>query len=299
MSALVCLCLLHPLTLRAADAFERITPAQAGYSEAGLESLRQLLSDRGSESMLLLHDGKVFFEWGDIRRKRLVHSIRKPLLHALVGVELAKGDECIDLDKTVGDYGLDERPPGLRTREKSATLRQLLQSRSGIYHPAAAESEGMEAQRPERHRHAPGEHFYYNNWDFNAVGEIYRRCTGRGIHEAFLADIARPLGMLDYEARIPAWPDATQPMPADADGLRQLEPAKSRLGAYHFRLSTHDLALFGQLYLDHGRWQGRQLLPSQWIDDSTRPTSILDPEYGLAYGQLWNVLVPEPGDPRP
>jgi CubicO group peptidase (beta-lactamase class C family) len=299
MSALACWLLLHPVTLHAADAFERITPAEAGYSEAGLDALRQLLSDRSSESMLLLHDGKVFFEWGDIRRKRIVHSIRKPLLHALVGVELEKGGGCIDLDKTVGDYGLDERPPGLTASEKSATLRQLLQSRSGIYHPATAESEGMEARRPERNSHAPGEHFYYNNWDFNAVGEIYRQCTGRGIHEAFLADIARPLGMLDYKAHILALPEDGQPWPDEADGFRQLEPAKSRLGAYHFRMSAHDLALFGQLYLDHGRWQGRQLLPAQWMDDSTRPTSILDPEYGLAYGQLWNVLVPEAGHERP
>lgn len=71
----------------AGDAFERITPAQAGYSEQGLATLRQVLADAGSESMLLVHKGKVFFEWGDIRRKRLVHSIRKPLLHALIGQE--------------------------------------------------------------------------------------------------------------------------------------------------------------------------------------------------------------------
>lgn len=290
--------LLAPVPGRAGDAFGRITPAQAGYSEAGLRALEQVLAESGSESMLLLHDGKVFFEWGDIRKKRLVHSIRKPLLHALIGVEIAKGNDCLDLDRTVGDFGLDERPPGLSAREKSATLRQVLQSRSGIYHPAAAESEGMEAERPARGQYAPGEHFYYNNWDFNAAGEIYRLCTGRGIHEAFLADIARPLGMLDYDGRIHAWPDDTQPLPDEADGFRRLELEKSRLGAYHFRLSTHDLALFGQLYLDHGRWQGRQLLPSEWIDDSARPISILDARYGLAYGQLWNVLVPSPGDER-
>ncbi|MFY2763934.1 serine hydrolase domain-containing protein [Arenimonas sp. MALMAid1274] len=292
-------CLLHAMPATAADAFERIAPAQAGYSDEGLKALEQLLTESGSESMLLLHEGKVFFEWGDIRRKRLVHSIRKPLLHALVGVELEKGNACFNGDSTVAELGLDERPPGLTAQEKSATLRQLFQSRSGIYHPAAAESEGMQSQRPARGSHAPGEYFYYNNWDFNAVGEVYRRCTGRGIHEAFLADIAAPLGMLDYQARIYAWTDDSQPPPEVADGFRRLEPEKSRYGAYHFRLSAHDLALFGQLYLDHGRWQGRQLLQSQWLDDSLRPISMIEPEYGLAYGQLWNVLVPGPGEERP
>lgn len=292
--ALALLLLAGPALSR--DAFERITPEQAGYSTSGLESLRRLLAESGSESLLLLHEGKVFFEWGDIRQKRLVHSIRKPLLHALIGVELANG--CLDLDKTVGEYGIDERAPGLTETEKSATLRQLLQSRSGVYHPADAETEGMAAQRPARSSHAPGEFFYYNNWDFNVAGAIYEQCAGRRIHEAFLADIARPLGMLDYRARIYAWPDDGTPIAPDADGFRSLDVGQSRYGAYHFRLSAHDLALFGQLYLDHGRWQGRQLLPSEWIDDSTRPISILNADYGLAYGQLWDVLVPDPDDRR-
>jgi hypothetical protein len=101
MAAMILGFLLAPVPGRAGDAFGRITPAEAGYSEEGLRALEQVLAESGSESMLLLHDGKVFFEWGDIRKKRLVHSIRKPLLHALIGVEIAKGNDCLDLDRTV------------------------------------------------------------------------------------------------------------------------------------------------------------------------------------------------------
>lgn len=297
LSILLCLLLSMPAqTARAGDAFARISPAEAGYSEQRLRQLRELLAQSGSESLLLLHQGKVFFEWGDIHQKRLVHSMRKPLLHALIGIELARG--CLLLDEDLAHYGIDERPPGLTDAEKTATLRQLLQSRSGVYHPAAAETEGMQAQRPARGSHAPGTFYYYNNWDFNAAGAIYERCAGRGIHEAFATDIATPLGMLDYAGRIYAWPQGENPVPPLADGLRSLELDKSRYGAYHFRLSAHDLALFGQLYLDHGRWHDRQLIPKAWIDESTRPISILNERYGLAYGQLWNVLVPEHGDAR-
>ncbi len=297
MTILLCACLLAAGPAAASDRFERITPAQAGYSEAGLDSLRQVLKDSGSESMLLLKDGKVFFEWGDIRQRRLVHSIRKPLLHSLLGIELGKG--CIDLDKTVGAYGIDERPPGLTDLERTATLRQLLQSRSGVYLPAAAESDGMQAQRPARGSHAPGTFYYYNNWDFNVAGAIYQQCTGRRIQDAFLTEIAQPLGMLDFHDRIYSWPGDALPIPPDADGFVRLEPAKSRYAAYHFRLSAHDLALFGQLYLQRGQWHGRQLIPSRWIDESTQPISITDEKYGLAYGQLWDVLVPAPSEDRP
>lgn len=281
----------------AKDAFARTTPAEAGYSAERLDALRTLLAGSGSETLLLLHEGKVFFEWGDIRRKRLVHSIRKPLLHALIGREVGKG--CLRMDATLGEYGIDEEPPVLSATEKGATLRQLLQSRSGVYLPAAAETEGMAAQRPARGSHAPGTHYYYNNWDFNVAGALYERCSGRRIHDAFLDEIARPLGMLDYAGRVEAWPEGDAPVPPDADGFRSLEPERSRFPAYHFRMSAHDLALFGQLYLDQGRWRGESLVPPEWIDAGTRPISILDDRYGLAYGELWNVLVPEPGDARP
>ncbi|MCA0393617.1 MAG: beta-lactamase family protein [Proteobacteria bacterium] len=302
MSRVLCalLCVLLPVVAapaRGGDAFERVSPAEAGYSAERLEALRNLLARSGSESLLLLHDGKVFYEWGDVRRKRLVHSIRKPLLHALIGRELGRG--CLQMDRTLQDYGVDEDPPGLTAQERSATLRQLLQSRSGVYHPAAAETEGMQAQRPARGSHAPGTYYYYNNWDFNVAGALYEQCAGRMIHAAFLEDIARPLGMLDYAGRVEAWPQDGDPIPTDADGFRKREPERSRFGAYHFRLSAHDLALFGQLYLDHGQWRGEQLVPADWIDESTQPASILDERYGLAYGQLWDVLVPEDGDARP
>lgn len=276
------------------DAFERITPAEAGYSEEKLRDLAAFLETSGSDSLLLLHDGKIFFEWGDIRRKLYVHSMRKALLNSLIGIHLDEG--CLQLDRTLADLGIDDVPPALTAAEKSATLEQVLQSRSGVYHPAAAESEGMAESRPARGSHAPGEHFYYNNWDFNVAGAVFEKCSGQRIHDAFARDIAGPLGMLDYANRIVDTPADGTAIDPDADGTYQLEPARSRYPAYHFRMSAHDLALYGQLYLQHGRWHGRQIVPAEWIDRSTRPISIVQPEYGLAYGMLWDVLVP--GDPQ-
>ena len=157
---------------RPPDAFERISPAAAGYAEDALEELRGFLKAAGSESLLLLHDGRVFFEYGDIRAKRLVHSIRKALLNALVGIEQEAGT-CLALSRTLADFGIDDIPPSLTAAEKQATLEQLLQSRSGVFHAAAGETDGMAAQRPARGAHAPGTFWYYNNWDFN-----WCWCTG-------------------------------------------------------------------------------------------------------------------------
>ena len=275
----------------APDAFERITPEEAGYSRERLKLLEEFLATSGSQSLLLVHDGKVFFEWGDIRRRLLVHSMRKALLNSLYGVYYGRG--AIHLDKTLSDLDVDDIPPSLSSQEKTATLRDVLKSRSGVYHPAAAESEGMEQTRPERGSALPGARYYYNNWDFNVAGHILEKIAGKGLYDIFDREIAKPLGMLDYRNRIVDRSSTENAIPQDADGFYQHEPERSRYPAWHFRMSAHDLALFGQLFLDRGRWKGRQLVPADWIDLSTRPYSIVNPQYGLAYGMLWNVLVPE------
>ncbi len=223
--------------------------------------------------------------------------MRKPLLNALYGIHEARGD--IDLRATVGVLGIEDTPPALDDNEKSATLEDMLKSRSGIYHPAAAEAESMPTSRPARGSHAPGTFYYYNNWDFNVSGRILERAIGRRLYDAFDEEIAKPLGMLDYRNRIVV-PDANgRSDDPDADGYYLYESEKSRYPAWHFRMSAHDLALFGQLYLQRGQWKGRQIVPAEWIARSTRPYSIEDPEYGLAYGMLWNVLIPESPEEPP
>lgn len=287
--ALVCLAAAAP-GRATADAFERITPQQAGYSPEKLAELRAFLETSGSDSLLLLHEGKVFFEWGDIRRKLLVHSIRKALLNGLYGIHHGRGE--IDLDATLAELGVQDTPPALSERERSARLRDLLQSRSGVYHAAAAESEGMAQTRPRRGSAAAGERYYYNNWDFNVAGHVLERRTGRRIFDAFAQEIAKPLGMLDYHNRIVVTAPGSRPDDPQADGYYHYERERSRFPAYHFRMSAHDLALYGQLFLQRGHWQGRQLVPAEWIRLSTKPYSIVQAEYGLAYGMLWDVLVP-------
>lgn len=293
--ALGLLMALAALPARADDAFERITPEQAGYSREGLDRLRLALSEAGSDSLLLLHDGRVFFEYGDIRKKLLLHSMRKPLLNALYGIHQGRGG--IDLDATLAQLGIDDIPPALTDEERQARLEDILKSRSGVYHPAAAESEGMAASRPPRGAHRPGTHYYYNNWDFNVAGRILERATGERLYDSFEREIARPLGMRDYRNRIVIATDDGQTIDPDADGYYRYERGKSGYPAWHFRMSAHDLALFGQLYLQRGQWRGRQLVPAEWIARSTQPYSIEDAEYGLAYGMLWNVLMPAaPGE---
>ncbi len=69
------------------------------------------------------------------------------------------------------------------------------------------------------------------------------------------------------------------------DGFEELEPSYSRHPAHAFRLSARDLARFGELYRLRGTWDGAELLPASWIEESTRPRTDLG--RGRGYGHLW------------
>ena len=166
-------------------------------------------------------------------------------------------------------------PPSLTPEEKQATVRDLLKSRSGVYHEAAAEAQIMIKTRPERGSHAPGTFFYYNNWDFNALGTIFEQETGTKIFEEFKIKIADPVGMEDFSIE---------------DCQYQYEREKSIHPAYHFRMSARDMARFGVIYQKNGMWKDTRIISSEWITESTKAYSIINVASGVSYGYMWKVF---------
>jgi CubicO group peptidase (beta-lactamase class C family) len=254
-----------------------------GWSPEKLAEARQVAAAIGSAAVMVVDRGTVIAAWGDIARKYRCHSMRKSLISALYGIATARGQ--IDLEANLAQLGIDDHPPALTDLEKKAAVGDLLASRSGVYHLALSESPEMKARRPARYSHPPGTFWYYNNWDFNALGTIYERATGSGVFDAFNAEIARPTGMQDF---------------VPADGSYRSGPVSVH-PAYRFRMSTRDLARFGLLFLRQGRWGQRRMLSPEWIETSTRAHSRVGP--GRGYGYLWwtvaaggrlpNVRLPE------
>jgi len=254
---------------------EQVAPEDVGWSSKKLEEAKAFAEKINSAAVMVLYDGKVFISWGNVATKYRLHSIRKPLLSALYGIYWGRGK--INLDATLEELNIDDIPPSLTKEEKTATVGELLQSRSGIYHEAAAESKGMSETRPKRGRHPPGTSYYYNNWDFNALGTIFEKVTGAKIFEAFKKEVAEPIGMEDFNLD---------------DCQYSYEENKSKHPAYNFRMTARDMARFGLLYLRKGNWNGRQIIPQDWIEKSTRAYSIVDEKMGVGYGYMWNVVKP-------
>lgn len=230
--------------------------------------------------MLVLEQGEPVFTYGDVKETSYLASARKSLISILYGPSVKRG--LIRLDSTLGEIGFSDQG-GLLPIEQGATIRDLLTARSGIYHPAANAGDASD-RAPKRGSVEPGSYFLYNNWDFNALGAIFEKMTGRQLYRAFYEDIGAPIGLEDWNE--------------DLQAIRN-DTGKSQHPAHHFVLSTRDMARLGQLMLDKGRHKGRKVLPSDWVERSTAlvtsagEVSRTSPFVsGLGYGYLWWIFDP-------
>lgn len=247
-------------------------PGELGWSLEKLDAARRYADSIGTAAVFLVHHGEVVSDWGDTAKRCNVHSIRKSFLSALYGIPGPASR--INLDDTMEQLGIDDNEPRLTAAEKQATVRDLLKARSGVYHPALYETESMKKRRPVRGSHAPGTFWYYNNWDFNVLGTIFEQRTGQSIFEAFQQQLARPLEMEDFRLE-------------DGEYVRG---GDSIHPAYPFRLTARDMARFGLLFARGGRWRDRQIIPAEWVAETTRSQSSVTTDSGqvrCGYGYLW------------
>ena len=264
-------------------AWEKASPEQLGWSPAKLEAARKYFETLPAGNAMVVDGGQVVAEWGDSSQRIKISSARKSLLSALYGVYAHTGK--FDLNQTLAQMGIDDDPP-LTPQEKQATLQMMLESRSGVYHPFIGGTPYMKAEQPPRGSHAPGTFWYYNEWDFNVLGSILEQRVNSKIGVEFRDRIATPIHMQDFRAEDTYYIKAT---PQTASFEKSIYPM------YHFRMSARDLARFGYLYLRRGNWDGTQVIPSDWIDESTRAYSVAGyrayaggGESG-GYGYLWWV----------
>lgn len=259
----------------------RVAPSEAGYCQAPLEALRAHLPTIGTTALTVVVGGRVLFDYGPQDEVTYLASVRKSILAMMFGRYVENG--TIQLNATMADLGIDD-VQGLLPMEKTARVRHLLAARSGVYHEAAnaaCTGCGSTAGDPPGSRGTvkPGSYFLYNNWDFNALGTIFEKATGKNIYAAFEEEFARPMQFQDF--RLSAQRKTTR-------AQASVHPA------YHFYLSTRDMARVGLLMLRHGQWGKERLMSEAWVEEMitpvTRVTEMNPASYRegpFGYGYLW------------
>jgi CubicO group peptidase (beta-lactamase class C family) len=258
-------------------------PKTAGYCRDRLDLATARVKALPTTAMIAIVNGRVLWEYGDLKRVSYLASVRKSILSMLYGNYVKSGR--IRLDKTMADLKIDD-VDGLLPAEKEATVADLLGARSGVYHEAAnaaCSGCGSTAGDPPGPRGSVkhSTYFLYNNWDFNVLGTIFEQETGTNIYDAFERDLATPAGLQDF----------------DRAAQRKTENRRASIHpAYHFYLSTRDMARIGYIMLRGGDWSGRQLVPRDWVQRIVTPvTHVADMnpasfrEGPFGYGFLWWV----------
>ncbi len=248
-------------------------PDKYGFAADRLATLTPFLHTMDTTAMMVIVDGAVVYEYGDTAVVSYLASCRKSVLAMLCGNYVASGQ--IKLERTLRDLEIDD-VGGLLPVELDATIDNLLTARSGVFHPASYKGDAG-ASAPPRGSQKPGRYFLYNNWDFNLAGAVFEQLTGQGLYAALQTDLAIPLGMEDFDL-------ARQKKEGDA--------TRSKYPGYPIHLSTRDMARLGYLMARGGNWNGRQLVPKDWVEKITTlvtPVSGINPPFwrGYAEGSLW------------
>jgi CubicO group peptidase (beta-lactamase class C family) len=239
---------------RAAAPLPRSTPEEQGLSSRHLVDFVAALDKINTlHSVMVLRHGHVVAEgWWKPEaadKPHVLHSLSKSFNATAVGLAIADGK--LSLDDHVLKFFPEDAPPDPSDNLKAMTVRDLLTMTCGHdTEPKAAGGKPSVKQflaHPVPHK--PGTHFQYNTMGSYTLSAIVTKVTGQTTLEYLKPRLFEPLGIEN-----PRW-DAS--------------PEGNSLGGYGLYLCTEDIAKFGQLCLQKGKWNGKQLVPEKWIEQAS------------------------------
>lgn len=282
-------CVVLPLTLPSAEAasadrtktagpLPRSTPEAQGVSSTALLEFVNAADAtlEGLNSFMLVRHGHVIAEgwWSPYNpdSNHELYSLSKSFTSTAVGMAVAEGRLTVD-DEVLKLFSADApAEPGANL--KAMRVRDLLSMSTGHQDETSSAPDRVSPKSFLAHPvpHKPGTHFRYNTPATFMLSAIVQQRTGETILDYLRPRLFEPLGISH-----PTWDTNFQ-------GIA--------LGGYGLRVRTEDIAKFGELYLRKGRWNGRQLIPADWVEAATSrqvsngssPTSDWDQGYGY---QFW------------
>ena len=99
-----------------------------------LDEAFQYACELGTSTLMVVTNGKIVKSMGDVDKPLQIHSMRKPILGALVGQHLGDGPNQINLGRTLAELGISDTPNPLTPLQQQASILDLMRSKSGINH---------------------------------------------------------------------------------------------------------------------------------------------------------------------
>ena len=292
-------------------------PEEAGVSSQGILNYIAAREEAGLEhhAIWVIRHGKVAAKLNyapyDDHTPHMLFSLSKSFCSAAAGFAVQEGllnwdSKLIDVLPEIFPEEPSERPevgaiaptsdseckhsPSVASTQPCAgewpraiSLHHLLTMGSGLKPESDGGREGPDwARRVIAYGcdHAPGAHFHYNSMNTYLVSCMVQKVTGQTVRDYLVPRLFEPLGMMNQDGSAPKWD-------CSPDGVN--------VGGWGLWLSCAQIAPFGQCLLQKGLWDGRQILPREWLDlattfriDNGNGEHEHDHDWNMGYGyQFW------------
>jgi CubicO group peptidase (beta-lactamase class C family) len=256
----------------------RSTPEEQGVSSAAVLAFVEA-ADKDLDSLhsfMLVRHGRVVAEgwWAPYAAgtRHQLYSLSKSFTSTAVGLAVAEGKLSVD-DELLKLFPEDApKDPG--NNLKAMRVRDLLRMNTGhqTEPPRKPDEPWTKTFLAHPVPFKPGTHFLYNTSATYMQSAAVQKATGQTVLDYLRPRLFDPLGIED-----PVW---------------EASPQGITVGGYGLSIRTEDIAKFGQLYLQKGKWNGQQLVPAAWVEEATafqtsngsNPKSDWDQGYGY---QFW------------
>ena len=255
--------------------FPRKTPESQGIVSDHLRYLIQELADSPNTDMhhfMVLRHGNVICE-ADFAPYRkgiwhITHSMCKSITGMAVGFLVEEGK--LELSENIYKIFHDKGSTWAKIFRPEVTVENLMTMTSGVTFNESGIVSGndwLESYLNAPVSEKPGTKFQYNSLNSYVLSAIITERTGMPMDEYLKPRLFEPLGITDY--------------------LWEKCPRGITKGGWGLFMHTEDMAKLGQLYLNKGKWNGKQIIPESWAEASvTKKVDSIEGTYGYGY-QLW------------
>ena len=272
------------------------TPVEQELTTAITQQLKSGADYSAIRAILVSVQGRTVFEqyYGTTAdRHRNAFSVTKSVMSTLVGIAVGEGRLHLadTLAKLLPAYAARMTPVVART-----TLRQVLTMTAGFSGEIDEEALGF-TTTPDwvadilRHQSGtPGQWFAYSNGGAHLLSAILVNATGMPVLQYARARLFDPLGIVTRPALEPRYEPANLDAYLAAEFAWPVDPQRHHTGFSGLKLRPREMLVLGNLYLDGGRWRGRQIVPATWVRDATTRHIATPPAHPAeGYGYMWWV----------
>jgi len=249
----------------------RSIPEAEGVSSQGIIDFLDAAAKSSTEfhSIMILRHGKVIAEgWWDPyipELKHTLYSTSKSFTATAIGFAVAENRLTVD-DKVISFFP-DLLPDSVSTFLSEMRIKDLLSMTAGqepdpTFNVVTQDSNWVKSFLALPVVHEPGTKFLYNTLATYMLSAIIQKATGEKLIDFLKPRLFDPLSIegMDWE----------------------VDPLGINTGGWGLRLKTEDMAKFGQLFLQKGKWNGEQVLPVSWIEEASTMKIDQEPDASQA-----------------